>query len=175
MDFISVVIYLLGAAVLALLIWCSMRFRKILDAFGRIEVKQSIYEEKLDKKGNIDTTAAVKASYDRRRLEENREAYNKLYPIYAVGAQLIGLFPLLGILGTVLGLISSDLTDIDSLVAGLTEALRTTLWGLVAAIVLKAVDAIVPGKLVNDIDARFDTVDAAIERLNLENIMKEAK
>ena len=175
MDLISIAIFLLGAADLAVLIRCSMKFRTILDAFGRIEVKQSIYEEKLDRKGNIDTTAAVKASYDRRRLEENREAYNRQYPVYAVASQLIGLFPLLGILGTVLGLISSDLTDISSLVAGLTEALRTTLWGLVAAIGLKAVDAVVPGKLVNDIDARFDTVDAAIERLNLENIMREAK
>ena len=117
----------------------------------------------------------MKVSYDRRRLEENRDVYNRLYPYYAVASQLIGLFPLLGILGTVLGLISSDLADIDSLVAGLTEALRTTLWGLVCAIVLKAVDAVVPGKLVNDIEAKFETVDGAIERLNLENIMKEAR
>ena len=175
MDFISALIILLGAGVLAALVWCSMRFRKILDAFGRIEVRQSIYEEKLDKKGNVDTTAAVKVSYDRRRLEENRDAYNKLYPWYAVASQLIGLFPLLGILGTVLGLISSDLTDIDSLVAGLTDALRTTLWGLICAIILKGADAVVPGKLVNDIDAKFETVDDAIARLNLENIMKEAK
>ena len=140
-----------------------------------IQSDPRIYEEKLDKKGNVDTTAAVKVSYDRRRLEENRDAFNRLYPYYAVASQLIGLFPLLGILGTVLGLISSDLADIDSLVAGLTEALRTTLWGLVCAIVLKAVDAVVPGKLVNDIEAKFETVDGAIERLNLENIMKEAR
>ena len=104
MDFISIVIFLLGAAVLAALIRCSMIFRAILDAFGRIEVRKSIYEEKLDKKGNVDTTAAVKVSYDRRRLEENRDAFNRLYPYYAVASQLIGLFPLLGILGTVLGI-----------------------------------------------------------------------
>ncbi len=175
MDFISVLIILFGAADLGWLIWCSMKFRTILDAFGRIEVRQSIYEEKLDKKGNVDTTAAVKVSYDRRRLEENRDAYNKQYPLYAVGSQLIGLFPLFGILGTVIGLISSDLTDINSLVTGLTDALRTTLWGLIWAIILKGADAFVPGKLVNDIDAKFETVDDAIARLNLENIMKEAK
>lgn len=175
MDFVSVMIILLGLAVLAALAISSMRFKGILDAFGQIEIRKSSYEEKLDKKGNVDTTAAVRVSYDRRKLEENREAYNKLYSRYSVASQLIGLFPLLGILGTVLGLISSDLTDIDSLVAGLTEALRTTLWGLVAAIVLKGADAVVPGKLVNDIDAKFDTVDAAIERLSLENIIKEAK
>lgn len=175
MDFISVLIILLGLAVLGALGFYSMRFRRILDAFGRIEVRKSIYEEKLDKKGNVDTTAALRVSYDRRKLEENREAYNKVYSRYVVASQLIGLFPLLGILGTVLGLISSDLTDIDSLVAGLTDALRTTLWGLIWAIVLKAADAVVPGKLVNDIDAKFDTVDSAIERLSLENILKEAQ
>ena len=70
---------------------------------------------------------------------------------------------------------TSNLADIDSLVAGLSEALRTTFWGLVWAIILKAADAVVPGKLVTDIDAQFDTVDSAIERLSLENIMKEAK
>ena len=175
MDFVSVVIIILGAAVLAALIRYGMKFRDILEAFGRIEVRKNSYKEKLDKKGNVDRTAEEKVSYDRRRLEENRENYNRIYSRYAVASQLIGLFPLLGILGTVLGLISSDLTDIDSLVAGLTEALRTTLWGLVAAIVLKAVDAVVPGKLVNDIDARFDTVDSAIERLSLETIIKEGQ
>lgn len=175
MDFVSVVIILLGLAVFAALGYYSMRFRDILSAFAHIEVRKSSYEEKLDKKGNIDTAAALRVSYDRRKLEENREAYNKFYSRYVVASQLIGLFPLLGILGTVLGLISSDLADIDSLVAGLTDALRTTLWGLVCAIVLKAADAAVPGKLVNDIDARFETVDGAIERLSLENIMKEAK
>ena len=175
MDFVSVVIIILGAAVLAALIRYGMKFRDILEAFGRIEVRKSSYQEKLDRKGNVDQTAEEKVSYDRRRLEDNRENYNRIYSRYAVASQLIGLFPLLGILGTVLGLISSDLTDIDSLVAGLTEALRTTLWGLVAAIVLKAVDAVVPGKLVNDIDARFDTVDSAIERLSLETIIKEGQ
>ncbi len=175
MDFVSVVIIILGVAVLAALLLCSMRFQAVLEAFDRIEVKQSSYEEKLDKKGNVDTTAALRVSFDRKKLEENREAYNKLYSRYVVASQLIGLFPLLGIFGTVLGLVTSNLADIDSLVAGLGEALRTTFWGLVCAIILKAVDAVIPGKLVNDIDAKFDTVDGAIERLSLENIMKAAK
>ena len=175
MDFISILIILLGLAVLAALGLSSIRFKEVLAAFDRIEVRKSTYEEKLDKKGNVDTAAAVRVSYDRKKLEENRENYNRIYSRYVVASQLIGLFPLLGILGTVLGLVTSDLTDIDSLVAGLSEALYTTLWGLVAAIILKAVDAVVPGKLVNDIDAKFDTVDAAIERLSLESIIKEAQ
>ena len=175
MDFVSIVIMILGAAELAVLALCSVRFRAVLAAFGRIEVRKSIYEEKLDKKGNVDTTAAVKVSYDRKKLEETRAFYNRIYSRYTVASQLISLFPLLGIFGTVLGLVTSNLADIDSLVAGLSEALRTTFWGLVWAIILKAADAVVPGKLVTDIDAQFDTVDSAIERLSLENIMKEAK
>lgn len=175
MDFVSVLIFLFGAAELAALVWCGLRFKAVLLNFGRIELKENSYHEKLDRKGNISARAEEKVSYNRKKLEENREVYNKQYSVYAVASQLIGLFPLLGILGTVLGLISSDLTDIDSLVGGLTEALRTTLWGLVFAIVLKAADAFVPGKLVKDIDAKFETVDDAIARLNLESIMKEAK
>jgi len=175
MDFISIIIVILGLAVLGALIMFSMRFREILAAFGRIEIRKNSYEEKLDKKGNIDTRAAVTVSYDRKKLEENRENYNSLYSRYVVASQLISLFPLLGIFGTVYGLVTSDLADIESLVSGLSEALQTTFWGLVSAIVLKAVDAVLPGKLVNDIDAKFDTVDSAIERLSLENIMKEAK
>ncbi len=175
MDFISVLIIILGIAVLAVLLWCSMKFKEILLAFGRIEVRENAYREKLDKKGNVSATAEQKVSYDRKKLEENREEYNKRYSFYVVASQLISLFPLLGIFGTVLGLVTSDLADIDSLVAGLSQALWTTFWGLVCAIILKAVDAILPGKLVNDIDARFDTVDSAIERLSLETIIKEAQ
>ena len=175
MDLISVLIIILGAAVLAALIRYSLRFKEILLAFDRIEEKENSYHERLDRSGNVSARAEQKVSYDRKKLEENREAYNRLYSRYVVASQLISLFPLLGIFGTVLGLVTSNLADIDSLVAGLSQALWTTFWGLVCAIALKAVDAVLPGRLVNDIDARFDAVDGAIERLSLEAIIKEAQ
>ena len=54
--------------------------------------------------------------------------------------ELISLLPLLGILGTVGGLVfSGDLRDVDLLISGLSTAMYTTFWGLIAAIILKGI------------------------------------
>ncbi len=76
---------------------------------------------------------------------DSLEEFNKVHVIYSVFAQLISVFPLLGILGTVSGLMGSfagDSTNIELISRGLGEALVTTFLGLIAAIVLKIFDAV---------------------------------
>ena len=62
---------------------------------------------------------------------------------YDVANQLVNLLPMLGILGTVGGLIfSGHLDDVDLLVSGLGQAMWTTFAGLAAAIGVKIVGII---------------------------------
>ena len=86
--------------------------------------------------------------------------------------QLIALLPLLGILGTVWGLMEgSGSPDISGLMSGLGTAMMTTFIGLSFSIVLKFIDAAVIGVKVNAIDADFASKDAIIQR---QTLMREA-
>lgn len=178
MDFLNIicciVIILFGVAVFLLLLSSMGTFRGILAEFTKIEFSSSGYEEKLLEQGNVKIVTPTVVDYDRKKLEENRVRFHQSYAGYVVYSQWIALFPLLGILGTVLGLVlHPDFYDIEGLIAGLSGALWTTFWGLICSIILKFFDAIGPGRLMNEIDARFHTVDGAIERLTLERRFRD--
>lgn len=76
---------------------------------------------------------------------------------YSTAEQLIPVFPLLGILGTVLGIIVQlNAKDIDSIFDSLGTSMWTTLAGLAAAIILRLVDALFVSKKVTELEIRFD-------------------
>ena len=66
--------------------------------------------------------------------------------LYSLFVNLTGIFPLLGILGTVISLLSlvSDSTNVTGNFYG---ALTSTFWGLVFAIIFKFLDGIVSAKI----------------------------
>lgn len=160
-----------GVIVAGMLAVSGRRFEHILEAFERIEKVTNAYSEDISQEGDVMKISSSVVDYDRKLLEENRIRFNEQYARYVVCSQLISLFPLLGILGTVLGLVlNQDPTNVEQLVSGLSVALWTTLIGLVCSIILKFTDSVFPGKLVNDIDAKFSTVDGAINRQILERV-----
>ena len=79
------------------------------------------------------------ASLKKSDVAEMRNNTGKLYSLFV---NLTGIFPLLGILGTVISLLGmvSDMTDISSNFYG---ALTSTFWGLVFAIVFKILDGVI--------------------------------
>ena len=178
MDFLNIicciVIIAFGFVVFGLLISSMGTFRRILTEFKNIEVVSNGYEEKFGAEGDVKIVTPTEVEYDRKKLENNRVNFNRAYAGYVVYSQWIALFPLLGILGTVLGLVlHPDFYDIEGLISGLSGALWTTFFGLICSIVLKFFDAIGPGRLINEIDARFNAVDGAIDRLTLERRFQE--
>ncbi len=83
----------------------------------------------------------IKALSDK-TVSELREKAVSLYTLYV---NITGIFPLLGILGTVislLGMVGS--TNIDN---GFFAALTSTFWGLIFAIVFKFLDGFIAPKL----------------------------
>ena len=97
-------------------------------------------------------------AYTWEEILEYKEEYNKIQLIYQTFEQFVPIFPLLGILGTVAGLIQ-QLDHIDQMRDALAVSMSTTFLGLIAAVVLKFVDAILVSKNVNSMEMYFDTFE----------------
>ena len=118
----------------------------------------------------------TKYKYYRAELDSNRKLYYQRYAQYVSLSQLISIFPLLGILGTVLGLVASrDMANIEQLVSGLSTAMLTTLVGLIASIALKLYDTQFPGKKINELEAEFMLADAYFQQKAVEESMLNIK
>ena len=93
--------------------------------------------------------------------------------------QLIPLFPLLGILGTVAGLIYqinslSDASQFEGLISSLNVSLYSTFWGLVFAIILKILDSLFPARIIYAIELLFEDYDKKLNNsIMLGNITSE--
>ncbi len=137
-------------------------------------------------KSRSKSRSGMRLSRDKKSLEEDPDAtnlgrnldfldeFNQIRINYLVLEQIIPIFPLLGILGTVSGLIPllAD-ENLDLMWNKMGEAMYTTFLGLVAAIVLKAFDALVTGKNINKMAVSFDMFDQsyqmAKDKIILEN------
>ena len=96
------------------------------------------------------------------RAYEN--TFNALCSSHSALQQLITIFPLLGILGTVAGLmLSASAQGMEELANSLNTALGTTFFGLVASIILKAFDAVLPSKTINDVEVMLDDYDRKLD------------
>ncbi len=95
--------------------------------------------------------------------------FNKKCSIHGVLVQIIPIFPLLGILGTVAGLIlqiqamnSGGDPEGTGMLGSLDVALYTTLVGLIFAIALKFFDALFPSRIIYDVEVMMDDFDKKI-------------
>ena len=176
---LCLLIIIFGALILFFEFYVLARLRQIYKSFDKIRVRihsTNDEDEWIDDVGNVGLSTTVNVRYDRDELELNRGRFSVAYANYVTCGQLTSLLPLLGILGTVAGLItSSGTTDMSQMISGLGTAMWTTLCGLVASIGLKALDAVLLGRLVNLIDAKFNEADTIITRQTLQTEVRQAK
>ncbi len=86
------------------------------------------------------------------------DAFNKIQLKYSIFEQFVPIFPLLGILGTVAGLMQR-LGNIGDMQSALGTSIRTTFFGLIAAILLKIIDAIWVSNTVDKMGLFFETFE----------------
>ena len=95
--------------------------------------------------------ALVKAKrFDKKVTESSETAFKKemyywMDIPYTIFIAFVSLFPLLGMLGTVIALRNLDILNdsTEDIVPKFFQALDTTIWGLVFSIIFKAVNAFV--------------------------------
>ena len=175
MDGMSLIIAAAALAVAGFLIYTVIAFGKVKnDLNDKCIEKRSRYEDSMNADGALREQKSVEIIYKETELTETRDRYEKVYAVYAVASQCIALFPLAGILGTVLGLFLSDLTNVDSLVSGLSVALRTTIAGLIASILLKIIEQ-VSNYQIQRIEAEFEKADTLLSRQLLKKQLLDAR
>ena len=142
----TILIIVVGIVCLVFLIRSWVQLSMLSD-----EIQKTLNVKKGRMKVDRQTRTVVqKVEYSRLRSEADdlREKFDRRSSGHYVVSQMIPIFPLLGILGTVAGLILGLQEGLEHIQEGLSTAMDTTLWGLIFAIVLKVLDNIGPGKTV---------------------------
>lgn len=93
---------------------------------------------------------------------------------YSMYAQFVPIFPLLGLLGTVSGLIM-QIDNLDMIKEALGVSLGTTFLGLIVAICLRAVDAIWVSKKLSATRLQFDQFEKRFQIVALDTQMTKDK
>ena len=108
-------------------------------------------------------------------IQEQRlkEEFDKESSIYIFYAQLISVFPLLGILGTVAGLmLNVSATDPEAMLASLDTALSSTLYGLFFAIGLRIYDSHRFAPMIYLIESKFNDYESLYHNIQMEQAQR---
>ena len=96
-------------------------------------------------------------------IRDYEKSFNEVVSGYNACTQFIPLFPLLGILGTVSGMVSQlRAQDLEKMFGSLDTALSSTFWGLIVTIFLKIV-ATFSAKLIEDTEIILDDYDKKVD------------
>lgn len=175
-NFANVGIVIFGIVIAVLLLYngvaLSNQKSRIEEALLR---KNNIYTIKVASKEieeNEDESAAI--TPDTIRKYEND--FNRKCSWHGILVQCIPIFPLLGILGTVAGLmLELRASGMDAMMASLDVALGTTLWGLIFAILLKIIEAVFPSRIIYDVEVMLDDFDKKLSIAEMFQKFKEEK
>ncbi len=143
-------------------------FHTISHALNGMEVKREV-----DSLGNV-TEYGRKTAADIDTIHSYENKYNETRSACETISQLIPVFPLMGILGTVAGIMSQTTAkDSMAIVGSLNIALYSTFWGLIASIGLKLLITLLNGRIINAVDNMLESYDTTIRTRGILNRIRE--
>lgn len=106
---------------------------------------------------------SVDEEFDKWKSENHysRYIYKRLTNFYTLFLTLITIFPLLGMLGTVISLLRLDFSSeaaLDSAKNSFFDALTSTAWGIIFALIFKVVNAFIATSVNDNIDKVADLI-----------------
>ena len=157
-QYINVFILLLGFIILGgitvLSIILMNQRNELTDMSKGTRVSTSVNPTTLEARHDHYTTVS------REDLGIKRAAFNRHCSMYQLFTQLIPVLPLMGILGTVAGLITEvSAQDMEAIYGSLNTALMSTLIALIFAIINKIVDAASGSRMIFEIEVIFEDYD----------------
>ena len=158
-PFINVCGVVLMVVIIGNAIKLSVQKSHIIDAMNRKNIKAMINRRTLEvEEANENNTVTPDT------IRDYEKRFNTVCSRFNVYVQLIPIFPLLGLLGTVVGLmLEVNGGDIEQMMGSLNVALMTTFSGLIWAIVLKTIVAFSPSKTINDVEIMLDDYDKKLD------------
>ena len=156
-----------GAKVIEYLIYVALAIMAAVTAGCFVTVVKGVnkinreIDEKKKKRRRVqytqDGVQTISDAYTWAEVLGDLKEFSKPQIAYSIAEQLIPIFPLLGILGTVTGLIMQlQSGDLTALKEAMGTSMWTTFWGLLAAIALRLADAIFVSKKVTELELYFD-------------------
>lgn len=168
------VIVIFGIVVLLLLmrngVHLSNHKSRIEEALNRRNNKYILNTSFRQIESNEDQDAAITPDTIRKYEME----FNKTCSFHSVLVQLIPVFPLFGILGTVSGLIlgAQSINALEKMMESLNVSLSSTFFGLIFAILLKFIEAVFPSRIIYDVEVMLDDFD---KKLNIAEMFQNFK
>ena len=172
---ISPAIGLLGVWILYTLIRYSQQLKKLeASVLSLLSSKKTMYYK--DPK-TLQQKQMNLATIERSEVNDKKAEFDTICAKYTVSSMIIPVFPLLGILGTVAGLIKElgAASNPELIYSALGVAMWSTFWGLIAAIVLKIVETVTVQSHIGVIENYFSNYDQSftdsknIEEASLED------
>ena len=172
-DHIDQFILVFGIALTALILWngsqLSSHKNRIDEAVSRRNRKWAVDPED----GAVFAQEDEDASVTPDTIRQFERDFNKACALHNVFSQLIPVFPLLGILGTVAGLmLEVSAADIEGMKVAMDTALSSTFFGLIFAILLKVIDAVFPSRIIEDVDVMLEDYS---KKLDLADMIRKLK
>lgn len=111
-------------------------------------------------------------SSDTLDLHKLKELQDKELKLYSLFSTINVMFTLLGMLGTILSLLKVVSFDSQNMMMNFTVALTSTFWGLLFAIIFKAVDGYI-GHLVQGNESNLNLLLERIDKYNEGELVNE--
>lgn len=156
---VNILILIVGIGVLLGLIYSYLEYKKLVDRYNiqKTKIKDKTVEVTGEGSANIISSyEGISSEF----MEEIEDGYEKIGIKYNVCIQLISLFPMFGILGTVMGLMKQiAAAGIEQLTSSVALALGSTIVAIFCAVALRIVDIFTAGKEASIIEgyiAKYD-------------------